>query len=152
MNRFPQPSNSPLLHPTGSGRVFMNGRTHRVTWETTRSEGRVVVFEDGRRLTVDDDNTHWGHIYQVPDDEFEVINAMTPLAEDEPDPVGIPNDVELARIASEFEPILIARTNPRDLNASDADFYRKSLANSAIMMRRIQKFGDARAAIADALR
>lgn len=149
---FPQPASSPLLTPTGSGRMFMNGRVHAVAWETTRAEGKVVVFPNGRRLRVDDYNEHWGHVSLTPNDGFEVINAMTPLTSDEPDPVGIPDDAELTRIASEFDGTLIGRMNPTDLSAFEVDFFRKSISNSAIMMRRIQKIGDARAAIADALR
>ena len=127
----------------------MDGRTHAVTWETTRSEGRVVVFENGRRLTIDDYNEHWGHVCQAPDDEFELINAMAPLSDHEPDPVGVPDDAELRRIASAFDGVLMARMNPRDLSADEVGFYRLSIANSAVMMRRILRLGDVEAAIKD---
>lgn len=148
---FPQPSSSPLLSASGSGRVFRNGRTHAVTWETTRSEGKVVVFADGRRLAVDDYNEHWGHVSLTPNDEFELIHAMTPLADDEPDPVGVPNDEGMTRIASSFGGALWARMSPRDLSASEVGFYRLSIANAAVMMRRILHFGGVEAAIADAI-
>lgn len=148
---FPQPASSPLLSPTGSGRVFRNGRTHAVTWETTRAEGKVVVFADGRRLSVDDYSEHWGHVSQTPNDEFELIHAMTPLGADEPDPVGMPDDAEIARIASSFDGALWKRLSPRDLSSGEVSFYRLSIANSAVMMRRIQHFGGVEAAIADAI-
>ena len=129
----------------------MDGRTHAVTWETTRSEGRVVVFGNGRRLSIDDYNEHWGHVSQAPDGEFELINAMAPLSDDEPDPVGVPNDAEMRRIASAFGGVLMERMNPRDLGADEVGFYRLSIADSAVMMRRILAFGDVEAAIRDAL-
>lgn len=148
---FPQSTSSPLLSATGRGRVFRNGRIHAVTWEKTRAEGKVVVFSDGRRLSVDDYNEHWGYVSQTPNDEFELIHAMAPLADGEPDPVGVPDDAEMARIASSFDGALWARMSPRDLSASEVGFYRLSIANSAVMMRRILHFGDVRAAIADAI-
>lgn len=148
---FPQPASSPLLSPSGSGRVFRNGRTHAVTWETTRAEGKVVVFADGRRLSVDDYSEHWGYMSLTPNDEFELIHAMAPLADDEPDPLGVPDDAELTRIASSFSGALWTRMSPRDLSASEVGSYRLSIANSAVMMRRILHFGDVEAAIADAI-
>lgn len=148
---FPQPASSPLLSPSGSGRVFRNGRTHAVTWETSRAEGKVVVFADGRRLAVDDYNEHWGHVSLTPNDGFELIHAMTPLADGEPDPVGVPDDETMARIASSFSGALWARMSPRDLDANEIGFYRLSIANSAVMMRRILRFGSVEAAIADAI-
>jgi hypothetical protein len=148
---FKQPASSPLLSTEGRGRVFMNGRTHSVTWETTRSEGRVVVFADGRRLAVDDYNEHWGHVSLAPDGEFELIHAMAPIDEDEPDPVGVPNDRELERLAASFDRLLMSRMNPSDLSSSEVGFYRASIADSAVMMRRILRFGDVEAAIRDAV-
>jgi hypothetical protein len=129
----------------------MDGETHHVTWETTRSEGRVVVFQDGRRLMVEDYNEHWGHIYQVPDDEYEIINAMTPLDQDEPDPSNIPDDAEMSRIAMGFSSQLMARMNPRDLRASEVGSYMLNISNSAVMMRLTQKHGNAEAAIRAAI-
>lgn len=129
----------------------MDGETHHVTWETTRSEGRVVVFQDGRRLMVDDYNEYWGHIYQVPEHEYKVINAMVPLTLEEPDPSNMPNDAEISRIASGFSSQLMARMNPRDLSAGEMSSLMQNISNSAVMMRLVQKHKDVETAIRAAI-
>jgi hypothetical protein len=84
----------------GQGRVYFEGAVHNATWSCPAwlSDYEIIVtLENGRQLRVSDENEDLGFIFCEPDQGLEMTNIMVLLGPDEAEPVGIPDQSEIAK-------------------------------------------------------
>lgn len=137
------------------GRVYFEGAVHNATWSCPAwlSDYEVmVILENGRQLQVSDENEDLGFIFREPDQGLEMTNIMVLLGPDEAEPVGIPDQSEIAKKAFEAMRPIFESVARQETHHDDLDYCRQLFTNQAALLRTIQKTGSLASAHAAILR
>lgn len=133
---------------SGSGRIFMNGTVHKVTWvpDNTCEYETHVTLTDGTTLEVTDYEDRFDFIYNPSDDGSVYYSAFVLLDPNEPDPINIPTTEELqATLCADMQP-LVDGFMRQEIHSDDLTFCRILFSTPECLLRTILNTGSANAA------
>ena len=142
------------LRTSGSGRCYHGGRVlkYDVTFERDPDVDYefTIALEDGRKLTLSDAYDELGFVYLAADSGEEMFSIVVPLSDEEPDPVGIPDEASVKASAFDAMRPLYETVQQNKADPADIELCRQIFSSPEAMLRTIQREGglaEARAAI-----